>query len=257
MATATDCSGLNGAVTHVDSTVEVPNCGGEIITRTFFVTDTNGQSATCQQVITLQPVDLSSVVPPAHFIDADASGPNEMVLSSNDFSMANPPGVDVTGSFTVNGVPLSIGMNCDYLVSFADDFLPICGGSFDIIRSFKITNWCDPTNQILFDQFIKVQDNEGPVGTAGTATFVNASNSCFNTVMVSAATFTDASSGIATAEFAVTLSGSGAAFTSRAQGQSANFSNVPYGLYNVEWCAQDECGNESCATTSLLSLIHI
>ena len=252
MATATDCSGIDGEVSFIDSSVSVPNCGGKVITRTFFATDTNGQTGSCQQVITLEPIDVTAIVPPSHYIDADETGSNEMVLSCADYSTTNLPGIDVTGGLEINGTVLAAGMSCDYMITMSDEVIPICGGSFDIIRSWEITNWCNPTaDPVEFDQYIKVMDSEGPVGTAGTTSFLNSNNSCLSTVTVETATWTDACSALSANAYTVTLTGSGTSFSTASAGAAAVFPNVPYGLYNVTWCARDECDNQGCVSSAI------
>ena len=252
MAIATDCSGIDGAVTFVDSPADLPNCGGKVITRTFYATDTNGQTGSCQQTITLEPINIGAIDPPPHYIDADATGSNEMVLSCEDYSIATPPGVDVTGGLEINGMVLSVGMSCDYMITMSDELIPICGGSYDIIRTWEITNWCDPTvTPFEYDQYIKVMDAEGPEGTEGMTSFVNDNNSCMSTVTVGAASWVDGCSPLSASGYTVTLSGSGTSYSTAAAGPSAVFSNVPYGLYNVTWCARDVCDNEDCVSSTI------
>ncbi len=250
MATATDCSGIDGEVTFLDSRSQV-GCGEEII-RTFYATDKNGVTASCQQTITLQPINLMDVEPPSNYIDATATGPNEMVLSCTDFPITSLPGVEDVGGLTINGILLSTGMNCQYLVSKSDEVVEICGGAYDLIRTWSISDWCNtPPSTTNYVQYIKVKDSEGPVGTAGTASFENEMLSCESTVEVGAASFTDSCSPIVATNYTVSLTGSGTTFSSAINAASGTFNNVPMGVYNVEWCAQDECGNEGCVTSAL------
>ena len=51
---------------------------------------------------------------------------------------------------------------CEINVSFEDEIIPVCVGSFKIIRTWRLVDWC--TNEIVdFNQIIKVVDEEATI----------------------------------------------------------------------------------------------
>jgi len=78
-------------------------------------------------------------------------------------------GIPVT-KLNADGTGLNIGFQfpwdsygfCEINVTFEDDIIPVCVGSYKIIRTWRLVDWC--TNEIVdFNQIIKVVDEEAAI----------------------------------------------------------------------------------------------
>ncbi len=49
---------------------------------------------------------------------------------------------------------------CNFMISYDDQEFPSCGGSYKIVRTWLVTDWCDSGNSEYYYQVIKVVDNE-------------------------------------------------------------------------------------------------
>ena len=94
------------------------------LTRTFIVTDNAGNVGSAQQVIVVKKGELS-----------DVSYPRDTVISCIDLP-ANGFDPDIFGSPSAPG--------CDIFKSFyTDTRFPLCGGSFKILRTWIVVDWCE------------------------------------------------------------------------------------------------------------------
>lgn len=76
--------------------------------------------------------------------------------------------------------------SCELSVGYQDQTLPVCGGTYKILRTWTVYDWCLPTNPgptgtlnpKSFIQVIKVVDNQGP--TIACPTNITVSTNPFN-----------------------------------------------------------------------------
>jgi len=186
-----------------------------IITRTWTVTDVNGNTQTCEQNISLQRGDINQVMfPPS--VTLDCSSP------ITDIS--------ATGEPTLNGVPLSDFCNLKFTYTDGIPF-PTCGGGFNLFRTFTIIDCCD--NQVLTgDQLIKVEDTTPPMITCpADMTISTSNNSCTGALNLPMPTVSDDCSAFdITVDFDFPNNGN-------------VYFDIPQGTHEVTFIATDSCGN--------------
>ncbi|MCZ2101999.1 MAG: HYR domain-containing protein, partial [Chitinophagales bacterium] len=146
-------------ITHEDVTVRNQNCSDPIahIYRTFRVSDKVGNQATCTQEIEVKAFDFDQIV-----------WPKDAVLSCD--TVDRYPGLiqpNVLGYPTIDGVIVDkVNALCNLSHTYEDQYLWICGGSYEIIRKWVIRNRCEPisaTNPIIHYQLIEVLDTKAPL----------------------------------------------------------------------------------------------
>ena len=123
----------------------------EIIVRTFVVSDEWGNQSTCTHTITKVRGEADQVVWPA----------------DKDYNCTSVPGSlapNVTGWPKIAGINLTTTGTgiCGLGVSYVDQTVNLCPGSYKIVRTWTIFDWCpaqggDPT-QTSYVQYIKVND---------------------------------------------------------------------------------------------------
>jgi len=130
------------------------------IQRIWIVTDADGNQDACTQLITIDAINLDSIVFP---VDLDLENALECFDVNLDPSLTDP---DSTGHPTINGYLVSAsGSLCMISMNMEDDIFDICPGSYEILRTWKIRNMClpiSPTNPIQHTQIIKVLDTTPP-----------------------------------------------------------------------------------------------
>jgi len=120
------------------------------VLRTWVATDAWGNSSTCLQIIDKLRGKISQVVFPS----------DKEYVCNNLPSSLEPP---VTGWPTIGGVSLTTNGTgaCGLSVNFTDEEAAVCPGSYKIIRTWKITDWCTANGQpqsVTYVQYIKVLD---------------------------------------------------------------------------------------------------
>lgn len=243
MANVQECSDFT--LNFSDQMVDL-GCGDPIkqINRTFFAIDEYGFSSACVQTISVANPDINAVVFPLNFDN------NEQPVLACEAVAANPnlTNADNTGYPTLNGFPIELGSNpCGINIGFSDNIIDVCDGTYKIVRSWTVLEWC--TSAIRNDiQIIKVADDDGPVLTCQTVVNVGttSSSNCTASVLFPAATVSDLCSGIAQVQI----------FTQFGivNGNGGVLANVPIGTHNVTYQATDNCNNTStCAATVTVS----
>lgn len=182
-----NCSVPTANVTFVDQLSDGGDCNGSIITRTFTARDPSGNSAQCTQIISVRKPTLADVVYPSltAYLECDASFPVD--------SKGNP-------SPTVTGYPFiktAFGnydlavTYCNIAATYEDKSRIVgCSGTYTLLREWRITDLCNPFNALIFNQFIRVGDSEGPTvecpatdgdgdGAIDTLIFSTSSFNCF------------------------------------------------------------------------------
>ncbi len=135
------------------------NNTAKLIVRTFTVKDSGGYSTTCQQVIYVKKGNLSNVICPKDITLSCAT-------SVTDSSTTGSPFYDIDGDpkTTYDQSPLKTG-TCNFNASYVDQIIPICTGSYKIVRTWTIVDWCAPTNFNTKNcaQLIKLLDDTKPI----------------------------------------------------------------------------------------------
>ncbi|MEL7020146.1 MAG: HYR domain-containing protein, partial [Bacteroidota bacterium] len=214
------CDGINNIVARV--------------TRTYIARDASGNtSRTCQQVINLEKFTLADVVFP---LDYDGMPGQNAPLDCSSIVSTQP---DSTGFPTINGGAIDGDDVCKIVASFQDERIDNCGGSYDIVRTWSVFDWCEPlvdgVNPRTDVQIIKVMDNDAPVLRCPAAITLTASNSnCTASTTLPAANVIDACS-----NFTVRVS------TPRGvlESNGGVVNDLPIGEYTITYTATDECGN--------------
>ena len=204
-------------------------CGEGAIIRTWIATDESGNVTTAHQNITLDnlaPWNLngSNIVWPENY---STSGCN---ISIEPFDLPQP----FAG-------PILLGQNgCESVaVSHTDDYFWIAEPScYSVHRHWKIIDWCqyEPNSGSTdglweYVQVIEVADLEAPEFVNPPADItVPGANGCNGDVTLPLPEITDCSDH-------VTINASGDL------GSGFNFQNVPAGIYEMTYYAEDGCGN--------------
>ena len=242
-ATAQECS--NFTLDFYDTELDL-NCGDPIkqINRTFFAIDEYGYSSNCVQTISVANPDINAVVFPLNFDNIDQPVLACEAVAANA-SLTEPSN---SGYPTLNNLPIEEGSNpCGINVGYSDNIIDICDGTYKIVRSWTILEWCTSTvrNDI---QIIKVADDDGPALTCQAVINVGttSSNSCTASALLPAAQVSDLCSGIAQVQIFSqygTVNSNGGVLP-----------NMPIGTHIVTYQATDNCGNSStCAATVTIS----
>ena len=242
-ATAQECSDFS--LTSSDAEIDL-NCGDPIkqINRTFFAIDQYGYSSQCVQTISIANPDINAVQFPLNFDNIDQPVMACEAVSANP-NLTEP---NNSGYPTLNGLPIEEGANpCGINVGYSDNIIDICDGTYKIVRSWTILEWCTSTirNDI---QIIKVADDDGPVLTCQAVINVGttSSSTCTASVLLPAANVSDLCSGINQVQIFSqygTVNGNGGVI-----------GNMPIGTHDVTYQATDNCGNSStCAATVTVS----
>ncbi|MEM6966471.1 MAG: PKD domain-containing protein, partial [Bacteroidota bacterium] len=211
------------AVTFQDN-IQDNGCSGtfeKVITRTYTATDDSGNSSTCVQTISIERATLAGV-----------AFPSDVIIDCQDSS--NP---------TNAGEPTGTScFNLDF--TYDDVVVPICEGSFKILRTWTVLDWC--TNQSLdHTQIVKVLDTTGPtIQPLADVTISTTSNSCTGNAQLPAIGLTDDCSG---GGFDVHIETPlGIIF-----GNGGMLIGAPLGNHTITYFATDACGNESFSSLTL------
>ena len=199
-------------------------CDDIIITRAWTATDGSGNTATCNQTITILPLNLNNVVFPANYIGhcGESTSP------------------EYTGWPTVNGTEVTDeNALCNIFLGYWDKELAECGGGRKILRTWTILDWCT-VELIEGEQVIKLTDTEPPVLTCPQDLVVGTDFwYCYANVSVPKPDAYDACSAIA--EYSLTANGG----TIVSFGDNYVIDGLQLGTYTVTWTVTDECGNSS------------
>ncbi len=234
---ADNCDGAESATLIDSNTTEFdcddPNGLLRRIERIYTAFDNNGNqtAANCTQIIEIERADL-----------IDVTFPTDAVFDCGTVPNTNP---SVTGRPLLNGVPIVNNNVCNFNSFFTDNVIETCGNSFKIVRSWTVMDWCNnsstPTNTILAEQVIKIQDITAPTIVCPDAISVSTSGEdCTATFVLPAAQISDAC-GTTTSQ----IFSPGGIITDNV------ISNLQIGNTFLNYTATDECGNFADCTTAL------
>lgn len=207
------CTNLNNAAT---------------ITRTWRAVDDSGNSATCEQTITLQRPNLLNVEFPDD-VQLDCENPETNPL--------------ITGKPILEDSILQNGGLCNLEITFSDDVTPLCGETeFQIVREWTVRDNCTGV-EVSDLQIILVLDETGPeIICPGTIYAKTVSGQCYATVNLPRPQISDNCDG---APSLVVTTSYGAVGL-------GPHSFVPVGIHSVQYIAIDECGSTSMCSAMLI-----
>ncbi len=223
-----NCGLLNLVFSDV---VNLNACNIGTVARTWLATDLHGNSKTCVQQITLQPVNTIAVVFPSDLTINDCAGVAALQPAAT-------------------GQPIITGQACSTVsVTFTDQVFatpppPAC---FSILRSWKVIEWCTYNGGAsgIWEhvQLITVRDHTAPLlGIPPDMTVDAAPSECTAAVTLLSATATDCSGNVVITHNSAFASAPG-----------ANASGIyPPGLHQIVFTATDACGNTRQETMQLL-----
>ncbi|MEZ4965899.1 MAG: HYR domain-containing protein [Saprospiraceae bacterium] len=161
---------------------------------------------------------------------------------------------------------------CELNATYSDQLLPICDGTYKILRTWTIYDWCLPTtpnppstNPLYHIQIIKVEDNSGPVIDCPVDMTVNTNPwDCESDFDLPDVVVTDNCSRLESIEAKWTANGVGYSLT----GSFSNFpgnnlwdpdtlgvlgyaQNLPIGVTEMTYIITDNCGNSSVCTFNI------
>lgn len=211
-------------------------CGWGDAVRTFQAVDPSGNSASCQQTITIiadAPFGPDSITWPQDYSFPDCIDPEELHPDSLPHPYSRPVFADHPCAL--------IAVN--YEDAIFDVAAPAC---FKIVRTWRVIDWCqfDPDNPGAggyweHEQTLKVEDYSPPEIFCSFGSFVKITTpDCFGTVTLPPPTVKDCSPEVEI--FVDSPFGNG----------YGPFPEVPLGSYPITYTVSDNCGNlASCSFT--------
>ena len=219
---ATDACGTTTVTMASEVTVD-NGCAGtfaETITRVWEATDLSGNVASCTQIISRERATFADILFP----------PNVTIDCTDDANATD----SVTG-LLLTGEPSGAGCS-NLIITKADQIVPICSGSYKVLRTWTAVDWCAPNNSntISILQIIKLLDSTPPVVTnPGLITVGTTSNACAGNVFLPSLVSVDDCSTVNAPEFS--LNG-----TTISNGI---LTNAPVGEHTIDYSVEDDCGN--------------
>ncbi|MEM9821254.1 MAG: HYR domain-containing protein [Bacteroidota bacterium] len=206
-----------------------------LITRTWTVCDGSNNCTTCDQEIFLRRAMTADITLPPNFDNID-----QPAFSCSDPTICLDPTLACTGVPTINGIPADGGSGfCELNVVSSDDTLFVDAGSFTILRTWTIVNWCNSNDILQEVQVIKVEDDEAPTITCpANFTAGTSANACEAIVILPAAQVSDNCSPLdqITVETFLgnqPINGNGGSLL------------LPLGMHTITYVATDDSGNSS------------
>lgn len=142
--------------TWTDLDCDDPLDRSAVLERVWTATDASGNQNSCVQYLDFQRIHPDQVVFPADTI-LDCAQP----VNAGP-AVAGSPYVSALG----RDFPLFPDQAaCELAVAYQDQILPLCGGSYTILRTWTVVGDCPPSDWRTKVQIIKVQDKSGPVMT--------------------------------------------------------------------------------------------
>ncbi|MFN8303110.1 MAG: hypothetical protein U0U46_11495 [Saprospiraceae bacterium] len=145
--------------TWYDTDCSDPNDLSAYVKRVWVATDASNNTASCTQYIYFERLHVYDVQFPSD-VTVDCSNGN------------TDPAVTGTPYVTFGNLDIDLYPNttwCELGVVYADQIIPVCDGSYKILRTWTVVDWCLPTspfpptsNPQYYIQLIKVLDQTGP-----------------------------------------------------------------------------------------------
>jgi hypothetical protein len=259
---ATDNCSTTLDFTATDSFAASGDCGDIVITRTFTVTDLNGNADACTQTITLRPPTLDDVLFPDDVVEIDCGTAFEALPNHAPVpELTGFPEVDDLPVFGPHAIDFSFG---NFAAAYEDGaIVQECEGTFKLNRVWTIYDWCEPGATVEFVQLIKVGDYTAPevscpagplsysaspfsCGASFEVPMPSVSDNCSNvTVYTEIVTTTEEEVinqyGLPTGQFVTDT----VVVRTIQPGANRFVSSIPFGDHFFRYVAEDDCGNET------------
>ncbi len=229
------------------------------VRRVWTATDPSGNQSSCTQFIYFQRISGVQVTFPSDVTVSCTNGATTPATTGTPFFVPNPDFPSVV-------FPLYPNSNyCELNIVYTDQILPVCDGTYKILRTWTLLDWCEPIsvfppyNPIYYIQLIKVEDNQGPLVACPTDITVNTNPfDCESDTNLPDVFIEDACSRInnIVAEYQVdgityTVNGSLTDFPGNNHwdpdtlGVLGFANNLPLGSTDIKYIVTDDCGNST------------
>lgn len=237
------CALAGATVTHADTLQRNGACDDPraILRRTWKVTDAFGNSGSCVQTISIEAFDLATVRFPADLDGVSADAIN-CAAAANDPSLTEP---EKTGFPFVEDGSNIFGTNfCSASFLYTDEVYNICAGSYEILRTWKVRNTCQPVipgvNPIEAVQIIRVLDFENPILECPDDVIVSTSGvDCSGAYLIPEPVV---ETGCTNFTYIVTVSDG---LLTQLPGGEYLLSGLSEGTFTIQYEVEDECGRYS------------
>lgn len=245
----TSCIPEDPIISFEDEVEENENCDDFplIITRTWTVADVFGNASTCVQTIRVASFSLDDIVFPPNFDNFGSTALNCAEVAANPH-LTHP---DSTGYPVLadGSNPFSGANYCGASFLYTDEVFTICEGSYQILRTWKVLNPCEPVfpgvNPLVHVQSIQVLDEQGPVIICPTNRVISSGPfSCRGALVLPAPQLSD---GCSPASYTVSIGSGSLALING----SYLLSNLEEGIHYVTYRAKDACGRKSQCTFTI------
>ena len=191
------------------------------------------RDSSCTQEINFRPLNLTDLTTPSNI---------ELECSSVNGAATNPE--DLDGGFPqVNGIDVTNDI-CNIGFTFSDLVVDNCAGTFKIIRTMTLLDWCTNETQD-FVQLIEVVDTTAPIVSCGSNIVVSANPyDCNATIVIPAISYTDACSGDEGATVEILVDG---VATNLEVGDAIAYDGM--GDHTLGYAVTDVCGNTTLCET--------
>ncbi|MGB4960499.1 MAG: dockerin type I domain-containing protein [Saprospiraceae bacterium] len=229
----------NVTLEYTDETVKA-NCVGSLdktITRRWKATDAKGNMSTCNQIIEIAKIPLSSVTIPRHYDGHDLPA----FECGDTFPMLpnGHPSPDTTGR-------PNVGLCGNLQFTMTDVRFDLCGKGFKIARSWFVIDWCT-SESFTRNQIIVVTDSKGPVITCRdtvrlfTGAYLCSINQTAMPLLLMSSDCNTFSVGYELTEKSGAIVNH---FLNTVQ-QNVFLTGLPVGTFHLNYTATDICGNTS------------
>ncbi|WP_044086225.1 proprotein convertase P-domain-containing protein, partial [Lewinella cohaerens] len=253
-------------VTLSDVVVENGDCGDITLTRTFTVADRydgacigTPRTVSCDQTINFNRPTLENdifgdpnpffVLPPYTAViecdeyfetDGSVGGPDDNPTAQ----FAGEPFI-----LTASGYVVLDPTYCNLGANYSDEpRINVCDGTYKFRREWNFIDWCNPSTNFTYDQYVKVGDFTGPV-ISGIPAVINVSTSpfsCLANVVIPCPTIVDGNGCSSVVGTTYTVLANGVSFFAGGNLCDGDVVQAPIGSHTLIVCAEDDCGNETC-----------
>lgn len=205
------------------------------IVRVWQAIDSYGNSTTCTQTVSLKAPQLAEIITPKD-ITIEATG-----LTAEEVAL------QLTEPILFGDYPIELDQHsasCSIAYAYEDFVKNLCGNTFEIMRTWVLTNWC--TGEILEqEQIITVVDTQAP--TFMYETIVIGIEDMNNSIELSASTL-----GIEDASAPITIVATYIIGNDTIVNNSGILENITLGTYTLDITATDACMNSVTQTIILI-----